>query len=511
MLQWTRAGGCPLDGVLGAFLGGHFVIWRSHLVFCQSRRNSWTVGQMMLSRNAALFVELTGKTEMTQHENVTANWIENLAGALEALAPAADPRYYPALGISIVDFLPNTDLTAALEILRGHPILQSALGGTSANQDAFMAVVPNGALRIELRQLVGSLVYLAIKSDGKNAAETMHRFLDDGKNNQLQGYEITIFDGLKLDRRVDVGEGAFIAPFNLMDADFRLLDEHRYVWLEDLLRTLSWESLPDPMLHEILHYRDIKKRREEQGGSSAALVKRLTWGPAVVPANYDGEIVNQPKYAFPVDQSTILSLLTITMRMPMLARSTFESVEKWMEDISYNFNIGSGMRGYPGHDARTDQAEMSQDDGEIFVELIQNWQTYQGKRDALDIALRKLAGSYYRTGIFQSKSADAILDVATALEVLYELDNTEITYKLATRASCLIGTGPEDRFQVFEKVRKFYRVRSGLIHRGSAPPNASLEQARRDGSELVMKTLIELLRRGSPPSNWDKLVIGCTG
>ena len=465
----------------------------------------------MLSRNAVLFAELMGKTEMTQHENVPAYWIENLAGALDALAPAAVTRWYSALGISIVDFLPNTDLTAALEILRGHPVLKAVLPVSSTENDGFMAVIPNGAFHIELRVLIGCLVNLSINTDGNNAAETVHRFLDDGEKRQLQGHQITVFDGLKLDRRVDLGEGAFIAPLNLIDAEYKLFGEQRHLHLEDWLNTASWESLPDSILHEILHYREVKTRREEEGGSPTALVMRLSWGPAVVPANHGGGIGNQPKYEFPVDQWTILHLLSVTTQMPMIPRSTFENVDRWMEGISYNFNIGSGEIGYPDQGTRNGQAEMSQDDEEIFLRLIHGWQNYQGKSNELDIAIRKLAGSYYRAGIFQRNVEDAILDIATALEVLYQLDNPEITYKLATRAGCLIGTGPEDRFQTFEKARNFYGVRSRLIHGGSAPQNVSLEQARSDGSELVMKTLLELLRRGRPPSNWDKLVMGCTG
>ena len=448
---------------------------------------------------------------MPQHENDISNWIEHLAGALNALAPAAVPRSDPALGISFVDFFPNTDLTATLEILRGHPLLNAVLVGPSTERDAFMAVMPDGASRIELRQLVGSLVHLTIKTDGKNAAETMHRFLEDGNNHQLQGHQITVFDGLQVDRRVDLGEGAFIAPLNRIEADYRLLDEKWHLWMENLLSTVSWAGLPDSMKHEMLHYRDIRTRRSEQRESPTALVMKLAWGPAVVPANYASKIGNQPRYDFSVDQRAILNLLSIAMRMPMIARSTFITVEKWMEDISYNFNLGSGMSSYLNHDARSEPAEMSQDDEGVLIELIHGWKAYKGASNTLDIAIRKFAGSYYRTDMFQRNVEDAILDIATALEVLYQLDGPEITYKLATRAGWFIGTGPEDRLQTFEQVRSFYGVRSNLIHRGSVPPKASLEQARNDGSELALKTLLELLRRGSLPGNWGRLVMGGTG
>ena len=449
---------------------------------------------------------------MPQHENDISNWIEQLAGALNALAPTAVSRSSPALGISFVDFLPNTDLTAALEILRGHPILKAVLSGPGTENDAFMAVVPNGAFRIELRVLVGCLVLLATNTGDKNAAETMHRFLDDGNNQKLEGHQITVFDGLKLDRRVDLGDGAFIAPLDLLEAEYALLDEKGRIWMENLLKEVSWEGLPDSMKHEILHYRDIRTRRSERGEGPTALVMKLTWGPAVVPANYGGEVDNKPRYDFPVDEWTILNLLSIAMRMPMIRRSTFIAVDRWMEGISYNFNLGgSRMSRYPDHDRRTDQAEMSQDHEEVLIQLIHGWQGYKGKRNTLDIAIRKFAGSYYRTGDVQRNVEDAILDIATVLEVLYQPDVPEITYKLASRAGWLIGTGPEDRFQIFKKVGRFYRVRSRLTHSGKGPRNVSLEQARKDGSEVVLKTLLELLRRGSPPGDWDRLVMGCTG
>ena len=50
-----------------------------------------------------------------------------------------------------------------------------------------------------------------------------------------------------------------------------------------------------------------------------------------------------------------------------------------------------------------------------------------------------LAEALARTGRFQAD--DKILDVAIALERMYELDRSEISFKLKTRAACFLRDG----------------------------------------------------------------------
>ena len=89
---------------------------------------------------------------------------------------------------------------------------------------------------------------------------------------------------------------------------------------------------------------------------------------------------------------------------------------------------------------------------------------------------------------------DAVLDSSIALEIMYELDGSEISYRLATRAGALLGTAAESRVEVFQQVREFYKARSMLVHDGRVPKDSlnALAQAREAGADIARRTLREL-------------------
>ena len=102
---------------------------------------------------------------------------------------------------------------------------------------------------------------------------------------------------------------------------------------------------------------------------------------------------------------------------------------------------------------------------------------------------------------------DRILDVAIALERMYELSGGEITYKMRTRASWFLGRDAEDRLRVMKSVASFYGVRSAIVHNRKNKPSAErCREAFDTGFEIAARTLFELLKDG-PPGDWESLVI----
>ena len=93
---------------------------------------------------------------------------------------------------------------------------------------------------------------------------------------------------------------------------------------------------------------------------------------------------------------------------------------------------------------------------------------YQGDRDRLGLAIRRLGGLPSRIGRFGTEGR--VLDTAIALETMYSLDASEITYKLETRAGYLLGTNGEERMKIFGKVKNFYNARSALVHGSRGKP-----------------------------------------
>ncbi len=58
---------------------------------------------------------------------------------------------------------------------------------------------------------------------------------------------------------------------------------------------------------------------------------------------------------------------------------------------------------------------------------------------------------------------ERVLEIAIALEVFYQIDGSELTYKLSTRAVHLLGS-PVDRVDRFKTVPELYRNPSDIVH-----------------------------------------------
>ena len=106
---------------------------------------------------------------------------------------------------------------------------------------------------------------------------------------------------------------------------------------------------------------------------------------------------------------------------------------------------------------------------------------------------------------------DKILDVAIALEQMYELDQGEISFKLKMRAACLLESEPQARMCVFRKVGKLYNARSGIVHRRRKESSrASKRDAFEMGFDVACASVIKLLREG-PPRDWNEMVMAGHG
>ena len=95
---------------------------------------------------------------------------------------------------------------------------------------------------------------------------------------------------------------------------------------------------------------------------------------------------------------------------------------------------------------------------------------------------------------------DRILDVAIALERMYELDQGEVVFKLKARAACFLDSGPADRTQVFRDAGRFYDARSAIVHntRKKRWPKQEREGAFDKGFDIARRSLGKLLREGPP-------------
>ena len=209
-------------------------------------------------------------------------------------------------------------------------------------------------------------------------------------------------------------------------------------------------------------------------------------------------------FQFPRDHETVRDFLCIATGEQQTSRRQYVRVDKWMEDLDPNVRFGWTGGGWWVNDWWHEN-HFSEDSAEVFLEMVRAWRMYQGDRDRLGLAIRRLGGLPSRVGRFGTE--DRILDTAIALETMYSLDPPEITYKLKTRAGYLLGTNGEERIAISRKVKDFYDARSALVH-GSRSRRRRIdrEKALSDGRQLARETLQALLREGRAP-DWDRLVM----
>ena len=424
-----------------------------------------------------------------------ARWIGRLATALETLAPTVTPWIpappdntclisfdeYCALADHAKHHLGSRDIfekshlsldkdpKEAIAILREHPLIQPGLTD-SAQDDALGMVLFTSWLRLSLKSLVLDLTKHAIKTDSSSAAELLHRYLTLGEAAKLPASEITVFHGLTLDRQIDLGNGAFLAPYEDVKTTYDLPDDP-----ED---TKDWDF-------DTTHLRlptEEKQDRPRPGTSPSVLVRELTWGPGVAPAASsdrfgtprtvaykvgfrfpgDYEIVRN-EHVFPADYRILMKLLSIAARSALFSQTRFIHVAKWIQEIDPNFAFGIRHSGGFVSDTRPREHPLTDEDATSFATLSRDWINYRGKRDPLNLAVHRLAVSFSRPGgLFAME--DRILDTAIALEILYGLKGPELTHKLSIRAAWLLDRVAKSRKQTLADVHQFYRVRSSIVH-----------------------------------------------
>ena len=311
-------------------------------------------------------------------------------------------------------------------VLREHPVIRQALG-QSDQDEAIHFVHPYGSGAVELKTLALSLTKLAIKTDGRNASQVLHRFLTLGEARKLKAYEVTLFYGLKMDRRLEIGDGAFLAPYENVKV---VCGEIPYLNLRHLPAGIR-RSHP----------------LDEAPASIGALVRELTWGPAITSTesrlertltthfrfSVEDEPIQEPytgpssTFQFPKDHETVRDFLSIATGEHQISRRQYVRMDRWMEDLDPNVKFGWTSGGGWRNDW-WDETHFSEESAEAFLEMIRAWRRYQGNRDRLALAIRRLAALPSSIGRFGTE--DRILDTAIALETMYGLDSPEITYKL---------------------------------------------------------------------------------
>ena len=449
------------------------------------------------------------RASVTHPDFNEAAWIERLAAALEQVAAEARPSFYPpptelggygsfeerqsALHRGYRDLAArakhdptasiqfkesylriNADPVEATAILREHPLIEPALRGSGRDESVGFRILGK-TFRATLKGLVARLAKLSIKEGGQEAARCLHLYLTAGANGTVPAHEITVVHGLAVKRRFNLDAGAYLAPYADAKAEFGLPDD------------------PEPFL-------------KTPHSETAVLVRSLEYGPGVAPVD-DGNLppVVQISYLFPADHrleleswfqdKLVVELLSLATRFPMLSRTRLVRVASWIEDIDPNFAYGLMQSAGYTSDVWPAGHDLSMEDADTFLGMARGWHTYADRPGAINLAIRRLAGSFSRPG-GRFGQEDRILDVAIALEVLY---GGTTGHKLAQRAAALLGETAEEQKQTYDQAKGFYAVRNRIVHWNMSPPSRDvLDKELESGRDLACLTLKRLLNRDAP-------------
>ncbi len=465
---------------------------------------------------------------MTSEEFAAGDWIDRLAQALRDLSGAQEPylqeycRQNPRVHVSRgrrdgdAPAFPLDDLRdlyamarhsnvfgeeeyyaplrAVLDpvrhILRSHPTLARVVSRIVGRDEFWMKILNTGS-STSLTDLIAGLLARAAELSGdrfRTAAGELNALLAPstergpaGMLGELDvGYDAVLFYGLTLKERIDVVDGMVLLPFEQTRefVDERLVQE----LAPPAAGSQGWRSV-------------------------GAAVRPFRWRPAFRRTGYEGEPDLENPWPFFRETRIFLELLAVAHATPVLRLATLahcidRSAGRLLGRADHRGSLDRG-RSAPGFDGFEVSPELAP---EALAEAREAFENRKSERYArVAPIVGRLSEALARDGRFADN--DRIVDVAIALEQMYDLPQTKISRKLRSRVSFYLGTDAESRERVKESVKEFYDARSDIVHSrsGNLSPQRSLE-AFGKGFDIARRTLFKLLHEGRP-ENWDELVI----
>ena len=470
---------------------------------------------------------------MTTGEFTAKDWIERLAQALAELAKTQEhyrdelywrrqqrvrseserlqwsPFDHPSHALQSFYWHASTEgrtyedcygpLRAALaevqSVLAGHPAWAGLVDLADGNDELQIRIVNRSGLGTLLGMIGGLMARgLEMPEDGfRVAAAELHGLLDPGGDRERipgpgdlslsVGYHVVLFYGLRVSEEVWLADDMALLPFEQLAA---FVDEN-----------VLQEVAP-----AVIRYNGQK--------SVGALVKPFRWKPEFRERGDDYSL--DWGGSFFEDAEAFVELLAMFHTAPVICLAMIEyCIHRTASSLlgrphgSGGYRWGRSARSFDGFTRSTDLSSDALDEArKAFRE-----RKSAKYRDCAPVIAR-LAEALARSGRFRTE--DKILDVAIALERMYELEGGEISFKLKTMAACFLEASTEGRLRVFQDVEKLYSVRSGIVHKRKPQKQPSAEgknEAFSKGFEVARRSVIKLLRDGPPP-NWNEMVIAGT-
>ena len=379
-------------------------------------------------------------------------------------------------------------LDPARHALLAHPRLERvAVVGRPVGENDFWMCILNSGTSVSAADLIAGLMARAAELPGdgfRAAAAELNAFLWPLGAKEAasvlgsldEGCDALLFWGLTLTERIDLEHDMAILPFR----EVRRFVEHELV-------------------------EELAPRRARFHGWRAvgAVVRSFRWRPVFSRQGSVNEPMRDWEEPFLPKAQTFLDLLAVSHATPLLPLgATSDRI-----DLS-----AARLLGREEHDRGMDEKwPVHGFDGLDDCPLLRTealheaWEAFSNREGARYQGMApfvvQLAEALGRNG--RLAPHDRVVDVAKALEGMYELPRQNKSRKLQERVAGYLGTGAEDRKRIKERTRTFYDVRSDILHSRSGDVSPFRNAAAFvTGFELARRSLFKLLREG-PPDNWE--------
>ena len=373
--------------------------------------------------------------------------------------------------------------------LLSHPKLERvAVTGRLLGENDFCRQLPGSSSTVWAGDLIAGLTARAadMPAGGFRAAVSeLSAFLSPAGDDEAmrvlgnldEGFDMLLFHGLTAQERIGVEDGMVILPFGEL---VRFVDQK---FVKDLAPAGAgahgWRSV-------------------------GAVARPFRWRPEFRRRDSIHGSVGHTSAPFFPEAAMFLDLLAVSHGEPVLPLAMMsDCIDGSAQRLFGSEEQGPGMyQRFPveGHDGFAERPVVKK------VELLQardafvNRQSQRFRKMAPFIA--RLAGALRRNGPFAKH--DRVMDVAIALEGMYELPRWKKLRKLENRVSDFLGTDPDNCRKIGENVRAFYEARSDIVHSG---PGRALpfrnDAAFVRGFDLAQRSLFRFINEGIP-QNWSK-------
>ena len=378
------------------------------------------------------------------------------------------------------------DTSTLVELLREHPAIRDNTFDDEFQVLSVNMAVPNGYSQMPISELAACLLKTTIVSSGPATADLLLRYLSIGDAQTMPAFEVTLLGGLTAKTEFEVFPGLEILPHD--QAIERGLSTR--VTARDVFQGTPNLEMMRPLCI-------VCSARLGPGLVSADSIRAKGTDVATIEYNWSGHS----------RLATVLDLLPLATNSGLDVLGTSFAVPEFR---GLNpFFAPSHPRASRAHNQLRSRNELTPASvGRLRTMLKQFTGFKQADQPRLSLAARRLGSALSRSeGAFPT--ADAILDVTIALEVMYSLGGGgEIQNKMGIRLAHFLGNGPDDRYDLFECVRSLYSLRSAITHGRTAKANhgAVLEAA----LDLGQRTFSRLLDRGKflAEKDWTKISVG---